>query len=157
MDESGDVAMSEGESWRLVRIWGLTFQHRAYGDLTEKTSPRHMRQGVSRSRAMAAAGGGAEEMLRSRELLLWPFVCCETLAMFLKVSKSQVSFLLLWDDDMRCHESVDLAAEDSKFEASLDYIGKHCQRKKKKEERKGGKEERKGRREELREKGREEN
>lgn len=68
--------------------------------------------------------------------------------------------------DMRCHESVVLAPrrarqEDSKFEASLDYIGKHChsEKKKKKEERKGegGKEERKGRREELMEKGREEN
>lgn len=66
---------------------------------------------------------------------------------------------------MRCHESVVLAPrrarqEDSKFEASLGNIGKHCQReKKKKEERKGegGKEERKGRREELSEKGREEN
>lgn len=39
--------------------------------------------------------------------------------------------------DMRCLESVVLAPrrarqeEDSKFEASLDYIGKHCQRKKK--------------------------
>lgn len=52
--------------------------------------------------------------------------------------------------DMRCLESVVLAPrrarqeEDSKFEASLDYIGKHCQRKKKKkDERKRGKEGRK--------------
>lgn len=42
---------------------------------------------------------------------------------------------------MRCHESVILAPgrmrqEDSQFEASLDYIGKHCQRKRRKENRK---------------------
>lgn len=95
MDESGDVAMSEGEGdpktgenlrvdFSAQSLWG-----------PEKASHRHMGHGVIRSRVIAAAGRGAEEMLRSREPLLWSFACCETLAIFLQVSKSQVLFLFL--------------------------------------------------------------